>query len=343
MSYGKVHDSYLEGEKIKPVSDRAALLGLYLIFGPHRTAIGCFRLGTGAITDIERFEPWGREGVSEALRELTETGFIMRDDKSGWTFITNALVKDPIKGPKAAVHAAKLAHGVPNNLELYKALKEVLSPQIETELKGVKCEVGWPMREPTDTPSMPKPSPDPDPEPQPEPQPSPAAAPPQVAGSDAQPADISKPDPLSLTEAGRRRIVGDRIVELCGGRPRNATFDYGVLSQWFANGWDPDLDIYPTVERLASRPGFKLKTMGYFTEAIGETFATRTTPVPAGTARHPRAGLQPKPPRADVRAHRATEQAEFDKRFPQKPGEPPAEDPLEIPAFLRRPPDGAAA
>ena len=55
MSYGKVHDVFWDSDTIDSLSDQAALLGLFLISGPHRNAIGCFKLGIGAITDIPRF------------------------------------------------------------------------------------------------------------------------------------------------------------------------------------------------------------------------------------------------------------------------------------------------
>jgi hypothetical protein len=166
MSYGKVHDAYWESETIDALSDRAALLGLFLISGPHRNAIGCFKLGMGAITDNPRFGGWGIEGVSKALRELEEGGFIAREPRTGWTFIRNALKHDPIKGLKAAIHAAKLVCGVPRNLSFYSELLAKASEQIEVERDG-KDLIGYPF----EPPSMPHPSPLPLPEPSPKPTP----------------------------------------------------------------------------------------------------------------------------------------------------------------------------
>ena len=54
MSYGKVHDAYWDSDTIDALSDRAALLGLFLISGPHRNAIGCFKLGIGEDEDFFR-------------------------------------------------------------------------------------------------------------------------------------------------------------------------------------------------------------------------------------------------------------------------------------------------
>jgi len=167
MSYGKVHDAYWESETIDALSDRAALLGLFLISGPHRNAIGCFKLGMGAITDNPRFGGWGIDGVSDALQELSGRGFIARDDRTGWTFIRNALKHDPIKGLKAAIHAAKLVGAVPKTLSFYAELCAKVAEQIEAE-KGGKDVAGYPF----DAPSIAKPSPEPSPLPSPEPTPS---------------------------------------------------------------------------------------------------------------------------------------------------------------------------
>lgn len=193
MSYGKVHEEFWDGEKIIPLSDRACLLAAYLITGPHRNAIGCFKLGIGAITDIERFKAWGIDGVSKALLEMVKTGFIVRDDRTGWTFITNALVKDPIKGPKAAIHAAKLAAAVPANSIVYSTLKEKLEGQLRKEEKALSDSEGWPMRSPIEGPSIPhtipKASPSPLPEPSPEPQPEPSEA--KASGAPAAAPNVS--------------------------------------------------------------------------------------------------------------------------------------------------------
>lgn len=213
MSYGKVHDVFWDGEKIMPLSDRAALLALYLITGPHRNAIGCFKLGIGAITDQERFGAWGIEGVSKALLEMAETGFIVRDDKTGWTLITNALALDPIKGAKPAIHAAKLAFAVPANSIVYPRLKEKLEPLLQAETKALSDSVGWPMREPTEGVSkghtIPKRSPSPLPLPEPDPDPEPKRIP-QVAPNGALPSPPSD-DGLDLPVPFDRSVEGEAV------------------------------------------------------------------------------------------------------------------------------------
>ena len=182
MSYAKVYEEYWDGEKIQPLSDRAALLGLYILTGPHRNAIGCFRLGKGAISDVPRFGGWGIEGVSKALLELEETGFIVRDEATNWMLIVNYLAKDPLSNVKIATHAAMLASKVPQNTEVYQRLYDILAPQLEAHSKGLTHKPGYPL----DTPSIghgiphrtPDPDPDPDPDPEPEPEPTLGATPP---------------------------------------------------------------------------------------------------------------------------------------------------------------------
>lgn len=185
MSYGKVHDVFWDDDRIESLSDRAALLALFLITGPHRNAIGCFRLGTGAISDLPRFGAWGIEGVSVALRELSNAGFIVRDDRTGWTFIVNALKHDPIKGSKAAIHALGLAIRVPKKSAVYVTLFNRLMPQLQREETALSDKPGWPLEDPRNTPSegdaIPKPSPSPLPEPSPEPSTADAVAAPDGA------------------------------------------------------------------------------------------------------------------------------------------------------------------
>lgn len=242
MSYGKFHQEFWDGEKITPLSDRACLLAAYLITGPHRNAIGCFKLGIGAITDVDRFGEWGSEGVSKALQEMADTGFIVRDDRTNWTFITNALTKDPIISPKGAIHALTLANAVPKNLDVYKALAEKLAPQLEAYEKVLTGKPGYPMACSSEAPSVghtkPQASPLPTPNPNPKPQPGGARAP-RFEAPDWIPADawrafeemrqrVRKP----MTNKAREMIVG----ELDG--LRRAGHEPGeVLLQSVKNSW----------------------------------------------------------------------------------------------------------
>ncbi len=304
MSYGKVHDAYWGGDKITPLSDRACLLGLYLITGPHRNAIGCFRLGLGALTDDDRFAKWGIEGVSQALSEMVRTGFIIRDDKTGWTFITNVFKHDPIKGDKACIHAARLASLVPVASQVYAALHAALLPEIKREMETAEAKKrpftipeGWPLRDPTyalseggskpltEPPRSPSPSPSPLPEPSPEPQPArgdtPSQAPPASADHPGA-AALPKRAILDPKEEGRLRMeIGNRILEICNVNGAIWTGSFSLISAWLNAGYDVELDIIPTVEAIAKRKGFTFRTLDYFTRPIEEAFQKRCTDIPA--------------------------------------------------------------
>lgn len=220
MSYGKVHEEYWDGEKIEPLSDRAALLGLYLITGPHRNAIGCFKLGTGAIMDLERFRAWGIEGVSKALQEMVDTGFIVRDERTGWTLIPNAISKDPINSGNVAIHAVALAGRIPKNSIVYKAIFEKLSAQLKGFDKHLNNKPGYPLPSPFEAHSdglfeapsegLTKPHRTPNlTEPIPEPEPQPAHA--RETEASEPPKDGGGGKQASL-EAGKQTADVERIV-----------------------------------------------------------------------------------------------------------------------------------
>lgn len=281
MSYGKVHDVYWESERIATVDDRAALLGLFLISGPHRNAIGCFKLGMGALTDNERFKKWGIEGVSKGLLDLSAIGFIVRDERTGWTLIDNALKHDPIKGDKAAIHALSLTERVPRNTAVYQVLKEKLEPQLMPYAKALEGKPNWPMASPIDPPSdgvtIPKPSPSPLPEPSPEPQPVVADKASQAETPEAASLPFSELD--SKGKSQRIMAVGHAVLAATGADPARWTGDFSIIGAWLSSGYDLDLDILPTVKRLLPRWGGN--SLKFFTNAIEQAYRDRTTEIPA--------------------------------------------------------------
>lgn len=166
MSYGKVSEEFWIDDKMSVASDSAKLLALYFLSGPHRNAIGCFRIPLQYIVADLR---WDATKVADALSELTEMGFITRDENTGWTLVNNLLKHDPIRGDKAAIGAFRLASVVPKGLAVYEALYIRLFPIISNELNGDQ----WAMQAPSKGDSKPLRSPEPTPEPTPEPLPNP--------------------------------------------------------------------------------------------------------------------------------------------------------------------------
>ncbi|WP_209881469.1 hypothetical protein [Azospirillum soli] len=60
---------------------------------------------------------------------------------------------------------------------------------------------------------------------------------------------------------------------------------YGRVQQWLADGADPELDIYPTVQRVMARRGAQGPpgSLDYFDLPIADAIASRTRPMPEGT------------------------------------------------------------
>ncbi len=103
----------------------------------------------------------------------------------------------------------------------------------------------------------------------------------EAARSPACPLDeIERPAFLDRCEPDNLAEVGDQVLALCGVQPETWLHSYSVVDAWLRSGADPDLDIYPTVLRLAQgnpnytppRTGLGLK---YFTAAIAEARSKR--------------------------------------------------------------------
>jgi hypothetical protein len=58
---------------------------------------------------------------------------------------------------------------------------------------------------------------------------------------------------------------------------------WGRVDAWLKQGAEPELDIYPTLERL--KPNWRGRNLDYFDGAIADSIASRTKPLPAGQAR----------------------------------------------------------
>ena len=96
-----------------------------------------------------------------------------------------------------------------------------------------------------------------------------------------RPAFLDRSEPKDLTElVAQASEVGNQVLVLCGVRPETWLHSYTVVASWLRSGADPEVDIYPTVLRLAQgnpnytppRTGLGLK---YFTAAIAEARSKR--------------------------------------------------------------------
>lgn len=84
-------------------------------------------------------------------------------------------------------------------------------------------------------------------------------------------------------------VVGNRVMDMMEVRDDPNWFgDASPVQRWLAWGADPDLDIYPTVDRLlrryrASHGGKPPRNLSFFDDAISEAHAKRLAPRPEVT------------------------------------------------------------
>jgi len=80
-------------------------------------------------------------------------------------------------------------------------------------------------------------------------------------------------------------VTGKRVLDAIGvtDDPRWLG-SYGRVQRWLAEGFDPELDILPTIERLMARRGHDPpRSLAYFDQAIADTKARRLKPMPEAT------------------------------------------------------------
>lgn len=140
--YGKVHTSFWSSDDMRHLSDDAKMLALYLLTGQHTNMIGCFRLPDGYITEDVN---WPFERVSKGLDELSKEGFITRNSRSKWVFITNFMRWNTIDNVNQAVSALKLFEKIPNDFEAKPDAARVFMELIASisEHKNAEKIKGW--------------------------------------------------------------------------------------------------------------------------------------------------------------------------------------------------------
>ena len=91
----------------------------------------------------------------------------------------------------------------------------------------------------------------------------------------------TQPTPIAATAATFKRVQAwvEQRIPACGVN----CWTLAPINQWIESGADPDLDIYPTIERLCRQTeatGGRVRGLAYFTAAIADAYRIRTTPVP---------------------------------------------------------------
>ncbi len=84
-------------------------------------------------------------------------------------------------------------------------------------------------------------------------------------------------DPPPDVHPERWREIANQVLELMELRWNDPhwTGTVGIVRQWLANGWDPDLDILPTVEQVIERAKRPIRSLSYFTDAIAQAYTDR--------------------------------------------------------------------
>lgn len=121
--FGKVYSTFWTSETTRNLSDRARLLAVYLLSGPHTNMLGCFRLPDGYVIEDLR---WNQQTVSKGFAELFRKGFATRDEGSKWVLVRRFLRWNPIENPNQGKSVARLFEQIPNELALKSELANIL-------------------------------------------------------------------------------------------------------------------------------------------------------------------------------------------------------------------------
>lgn len=119
--YGQVQSTFWQSSDAQTFSDRAKLLALYLLTGPHTNGIGCFTLPDGYVmADLA----WTQEMVSEGFVELSRYGFAYRIDRV--VFIPKFMRWNAIQNPKVAISRVAELVGLPDGEAKTRAARAML-------------------------------------------------------------------------------------------------------------------------------------------------------------------------------------------------------------------------
>jgi len=87
-------------------------------------------------------------------------------------------------------------------------------------------------------------------------------------------------------EADQRHALGQRVLEAAKIDPARWLGTWGLISAWQAAGYDPELDILPTIRAVAARDGYEPpRSLKYFTDAIERAWRERCLDIPAALQR----------------------------------------------------------
>jgi len=157
--YGVVFHSFWTKPELRDLNDFEKLLALYLLTGPHTTAIGVFRIPKSYIVEDLR---GSLQTVTKGLKNLSETLFLGYCSHSSMVFLPSFLKYNPPQNPNQRKNLLKLYEAIPKNFSYFKELQVILG--------RFDCPVNIPENKPFQNPlqTLSKPGPGPGPGPGPE-------------------------------------------------------------------------------------------------------------------------------------------------------------------------------
>jgi len=262
-NYNIISKSLWRSAKFKAVENpRAQLLFLYFLNGPHSNSCGCYVIHVGYI--MADFK-WTEAVAREAINDLIKASLIGYDFKSDTLYLPKFFEHNAPANPN---HAAKIFNdtlSIPHDEFRAKTLRDLsmaldakgwkLKPekqqQLDTLLKGYR--EGYPHL------TYPNPT--------------------QVD------------DDVSADEKPKSQTfeIGQRLAKITGWEndPRWAG-NYSLVQVWLDRGFDPELDIIPTVQAVMAKRGNQEPptSMKYFDKAVAQAFADRTRAITIPEGKH---------------------------------------------------------
>jgi hypothetical protein len=114
--------------KIQALSVETRLIALYLIAGPHTSALGCFRLPKDTVAEDLNLS---LHEVSEGFDVLTKRGMLHADPENNWVFLLNFFTFNPLQNANHVRQLEPLLSEVPLNSIFVPELLRVLGAHVE--------------------------------------------------------------------------------------------------------------------------------------------------------------------------------------------------------------------
>lgn len=305
--YGKIKSTFWT--RTKRFSERAKLLAVYLLSGPHGSTSGCFYLPPAYIMgDLG----WAQETVTETLSELSRNGFAYHCSATDWVLLPNFIKHNPPENGNVGKRLAVEASAIPEDFTYLSEFIASLKPYAERLPKGFVKEMETLSRTVNDTKAERYANPTPLPTPPIQSNPIPTTPETEHVRNSAREVDepllTDPPEPGAGFEEGEGRgepdhaepmpdedlaigdvsdlpapkpreawaVLGQDLLAMTGLDQKQGTVTTGIVAQWLAD-WSED-DIRAAVSDVVERETYDATIVGglkYFEPAIRRRVETR--------------------------------------------------------------------